>query len=109
MVMRLQHVPNSYKIIIADIDYGKSLLAWGWVVHFELFTAHIMGMRLQHVPNYYYCIDINECESAPDRDSICPRSSFCVNTFGTYNCICINGTRMDEGGSCTGMIIIPCH
>ena len=66
-----------------------------------------MGMRLQHVPNSYKIIiaDIDECESASDHDSICPRSSMCENTNGTYVCICINGTRMDEDENCTGMLL----
>ena len=49
--------------------------------------------------------DNDECESGTGRD-ICPRSSVCVNTNGSYDCICINGTQMDESGNCSGIIIM---
>ena len=42
----------------------------------------------------------DECESGRD---ICPRSSVCVNTNGSYDCMCVNDTRMDETGNCTGI------
>ena len=60
-------------------------------------------MRLQYVPNLIFT-DINECESVSDRDSICTKLSTCVNTNGTYECLCIDGTRKDKNGNCTGMV-----
>ena len=42
--------------------------------------------------------DINECEM----DMPCPASSMCVNTNGSFECVCVNGTKMDLTGNCTG-------
>ena len=42
--------------------------------------------------------DINECEF----DMLCPASSMCVNTNGSFVCVCVNGTQMDLIGNCTG-------
>ena len=57
---------------------------------------------MQHVPNLILT-DIDECESASN-DSICSRFSVCVNTDGTYDCICIDGTQLDSSENCTGMV-----
>ena len=47
-------------------------------------------------------IDIDECETESDP---CPSSAYCNNTYGSYLCICTNGTKMDDKGDCTGITI----
>ena len=57
---------------------------------------------LLYVQKLIVTADIDECESTSDHD--CPISSYCMNTNGTYKCICTNGTQMDaKSGNCTGM------
>ena len=78
----------------------------GW--HKRVSTeSYVIRLYMMTIPNLCITIiaDFNECEADPDHayDSICPISSDCVNTIGTYECICTNGTQMDKNRNCTGM------
>ena len=50
--------------------------------------------------NQLLLVDIDECETESDP---CPSSAYCNNTYGSYLCICTNGTKMDDKGDCTGI------
>ena len=47
--------------------------------------------------NQSLSVDIDECETESD---LCPSSAYCNNTYGSYICICTNGTKMDDKGDC---------
>ena len=70
----------------------------------EEITTIIMVCLLLLINNNNYIIDINECEFDDSYD--CPLSAICINTNGSYDCICINNTLKDESGNCTGIIMI---
>lgn len=40
------------------------------------------------------CLDIDECSADPD---MCPENSQCVDTLGSYECVCYFGYKMDAG------------
>ena len=45
-----------------------------------------------------FSIDIDECYEAALRDvELCGRSGQCVNTDGSYNCVCATGTTLKNG------------
>ena len=50
--------------------------------------------------NQSLSVDIDECETESDP---CPSSAYCNNTYGSYICICTNGTKMDDKGDCIGI------
>ncbi|BFZ22228.1 hypothetical protein BsWGS_25267 [Bradybaena similaris] len=44
-----------------------------------------------------YCDqDVNECPQNP-----CPAHSSCINTWGSFYCVCWNGSRVDASGFCS--------
>lgn len=57
-------------------------------------------MRSQsHIDLIFICLDIDECEQSPCSDGKC------VNTIGSYKCVCPDGMElMRDGVSCEGMI-----
>ena len=61
-------------------------------------------MALQSIITTLIVADINECDSS---DISCPASSICMNADGSFECVCVNGTQMDDAGNCTGMH--ACH
>lgn len=47
----------------------------------------------------YNCsVDINECVN----DTRCPDFSQCINTLGSYSCICQEGLQRNANGVCEG-------
>lgn len=49
----------------------------------------------------YMCLDVNECVQSP---SVCPVGE-CVNTMGSYRCVCPSGYRsINQQTSCQGDI-----
>ena len=71
--------------------------------NFELMVSEITYSTNESL-NYNHSIpDINECKLGY---SVCPRSSMCTNTNGSYYCNCTNGTQMDESENCAGMVYI---
>ena len=55
-----------------------------------------MGWLCFH--NCYFCLDEDECQ---DEKHNCHANAQCNNTFGSYNCTCLNGYSGD-GVSCLG-------
>ncbi|XP_065055890.1 fibulin-1-like [Rhopilema esculentum] len=56
-----------------------------------------------------HCVDIDECQNGTD---VCPQSSICVNTEGSYTCTCKsgfsgNGTHCQEIDPCSSESL--CH
>ena len=51
--------------------------------------------------------DINECapDYKPETQPICNQTADCVNTAGSYVCICNQGFAK-EGSSCVGMSVV---
>ena len=45
----------------------------------------------------FFRTDVNECETA-----LCDPNADCINTFGSYNCLCRQGFE-GNGFNCTGM------
>lgn len=45
------------------------------------------------------CVDVDECKSNNSDENICSHleNSKCVNTIGSYNCLCKNGYKMKDG------------
>ena len=74
---------------ILEVWRGSSLCLLPWTL------PHV-----QHIPNLTLT-DIDECKSV---FSICSTLSRCVNTNGTYNCYCFDGTQKDSSGNCIGMV-----
>ena len=44
--------------------------------------------------------DLNECRSGLDS---CLQSEECINTYGSYQCVCRSGYTRDSRGFCVGM------
>ena len=64
-----------------------------------------ISVTMANVANYdqscnFNLVDIDECET---ESYDCPSSAYCMNSYGSYHCICTNGTRMDDKGTCTGI------
>lgn len=48
-------------------------------------------------------LDVNECETIPD---LCQNGQ-CINTLGSYRCICNKGYKLDNSGLyCLGMFLL---
>lgn len=46
----------------------------------------------------YYFLDLDECS----KDNGCDKGAYCENTVGGYNCVCKEGYKKTEDGSCEG-------
>lgn len=51
-------------------------------------------MRVHISYNIIYFLDINEC----DQPGICPKPGKCINTLGSFQCICPRGFKLDHTG-----------
>lgn len=56
-----------------------------------------MTFKTLHFP------DEDECKQGKDN---CPDHSACVNTFGSFMCICCNGYEDDGNGICVGEVLM---
>ena len=54
---------------------------------------------LQYDAGLFVCNDIDECA---DRNTDCPPNSMCVNTYGSYDCVCVDGFT-DRNGECVNI------
>ena len=51
---------------------------------------------------FYSHIDVNECR---ENKTLCSnRVEYCVNTLGSYVCVCVTGYSMNASGTCEGNI-----
>lgn len=48
-------------------------------------------------PTHYF-LDVDECS----KDNACDKGAYCENTVGGYNCVCKEGYKKTEDGSCKG-------
>lgn len=48
--------------------------------------------------NKYDCVDVNECQRSSPGRSFCGSNSRCVNSPGSYQCICDPGFEKDSTG-----------
>ncbi|XP_029014720.1 adhesion G protein-coupled receptor E2 [Betta splendens] len=70
----------------------------------HLFFIMVMTQPLTCQPGYDVkegkCIDQDECaadEDYPDRHSPCKANSHCINTVGSFYCLCADGYRTSKG------------
>ena len=84
---------NIFKCIIFFLTILKSAPACWWLLYSR------MGWLCFH--NCYFCSDEDECQ---DEKHNCHANAQCNNTFGSYNCTCLNGYS-GNGVSCLG----TCH
>ena len=51
---------------------------------------------------FYSHIDVNECR---ENKTLCSNKvEYCVNTLGSYMCVCVAGYSMNANGTCEGNI-----
>ena len=53
------------------------------------------GLKL--IPEHFVCVDVDECTEG---NVECPQFSECINTHGSYNCICQDGFTNNGRGGC---------
>lgn len=54
------------------------------------------------------CDDINECKEGVDGNPIslaCPKDAQCVNTKGSYHCVCPRGQMEDHMHRCVSKLV----
>ena len=53
---------------------------------------------------FYFLVDVNECK---ENKTLCSNEvENCVNTLGSYMCVCVTGYSMSANGTCEGNIYI---
>ena len=53
---------------------------------------------------FYSHTDVNECR---ENKTLCSNKvEYCVNTLGSYVCVCVAGYSMNANGTCEGNIYI---
>ena len=60
-------------------------------------------MRLYVTDNGNYFVDVNECN---EQEASCDQNAYCVNTVGSFKCICKDGFTMN-GYNCEGSTKLP--
>ncbi|XBI35218.1 hypothetical protein VPH35_120926 [Triticum aestivum] len=68
--------------------------------HFIVYGMQYSVDSSRHSPHFLEMTDINEC--VPPNQSLYPCKGNCMNTVGSYNCLCPSGFRSDDPKS------IPC-
>ena len=54
---------------------------------------------LEYDAEHFMCVDVDECVN-PSLRSDCPANSKCENTYGSYDCVCVDGFADDGNGEC---------
>lgn len=86
---------------VSTTNAGKHRFKYEAISFIRIFVKCLLpGFRCGHgfIGGPEKCLDINECEEQP-----CHQSAECVNTHGSYRCICPQGTAGDPIG--TGCLI----
>jgi len=91
---------------IGSSEYKELCLESGYSIDGSGFASEIIikiFLRLDEKPaktiHVFLCVDIDECKILPD---LCKHGT-CINTLGSYRCICNKGFKVDPSGShCLG-------
>ena len=62
---------------------------------YHLYTLYPLDFRPHNYVNMHLPLDVDECQTA----SSCPDVSDCINTIGSYNCVCWRGYQASSSGS----------
>ena len=71
----------------------------------QAFAFHLHSLNVERLIVYnskcilslFFTADIDECEGT----ALCPANSTCVNTFGSFDCVCDDGF-VQNGSVCIG-------
>ena len=61
---------------------------------------NIKGRHYFHFHSYlsYFYTDVDEClEAVANQRDICPANTACVNTIGSFQCVCVPGYELVDG------------
>jgi hypothetical protein len=76
-----------------------TIVSHHWQRHNKNIIINIIIM-VPYYSHYVIVVDTQECES----NTSCPASSTCtMHKNGSFECVCVNGTQMDQTGNCTGI------
>ena len=66
--------------------------------------TYLNKSRNQLMQFFYSHIDVDECS---ENKTLCSNEvEYCVNTLGSYMCVCVTGYSMNANGTCEGNIYI---
>lgn len=61
---------------------------------FSKINSSMIKLKINDLLKNIIFTDINECE----QQGICPRPGKCINTLGSFQCICPRGFKLDHTG-----------